>query len=135
MKIAKTHLIPLFLFVIGLSACTVSPAPTPTAEPTPTIFAPSCPDQGTLGSGEVPKPTQGFPISFEYYLPPCYEKLTHESFPVIYLMNAVGETELSPVDNTPASLTERLIQSGKMPPVILVFPRLPIGYGSDTALT
>jgi enterochelin esterase-like enzyme len=135
MNTAKKQLILLPLFVIALSACATNPAPTATAQPTPTISAPTCTEQGTLGDGEVPNPTQGFPISFQYYLPPCYESQTRQFFPVLYLVMSTGEVALSATGNTPASLTERLIHNGKMPPVILIFPSLPVGYGSDAALT
>src|SRR5687767_7158510 len=101
MNTLKKQLILLLLFVIILSACATSPAPIATAQPAPTIYIPTCTEQGTLGSDEVPNPTQGFPISFEYYLPPCYESQTREFFPVLYLIMSPHELELSATDNTP----------------------------------
>ncbi len=134
--VKKQFILPL-VFVTGLFACATSPAAAPIAQSTSTISAPACTEKGTLGNDDVPNPTEGFPISFQYYLPPCYESQTHQFFPVLYLIISPtpNERELSATDNTPASLTERLIRSGKMPPVILVFPSLPVGYGSDAALT
>jgi len=154
MKKNKVRFVYLFLFIIGLSTCAVptppastpiasfqpNPYPTPALSATeggtmtPTIPVPACAEKGTIGNDHVPNPTQGFSISFEYYLPPCYESLTHDSFPVLYLATLSHEGTLSATDNTPMSLAERLIHSGKMPPVIIIVPGQLIGYGSDAAL-
>lgn len=123
-------LLHLLLLSITLCACA-----TPTPAPTPTVSPLSCGGTGSLGSDRVPNPTQGFDISFQYYLPPCYESETQSSYPVLYLIAVGEEKELSPTDNTPMSLSERLIRSGRMKPVIIIAPRLEIGYGSDAALT
>jgi enterochelin esterase-like enzyme len=120
----------LFLFTIALSACS---GPAPMAATTPTLVS-GCMEKGTIGHERVPDPEQGFPISFTYYLPPCYTGLAPQSFPVFYMITSSSETRLSETDNTPISLAERLIHSGKMPPVILIEPSLPVGYGSDAAL-
>lgn len=118
---------------IFLSACASESTPTPKVTATPT---PVCPEAGTIGGEHVPNPTHGFKsIYFDYYLPPCYDSLKNQRFPVLYLMTLTNESALSPTDNTPISLTERLIHSGKMPPVIVIVPGQLIGYGSDTALT
>ncbi len=50
------------------------------------FLKPACTESGTIGSDEVSHPTQGFDISFQYYLPPCYEKRTNIRFPVLYLI-------------------------------------------------
>jgi enterochelin esterase-like enzyme len=132
----KASFISLFLFTIVLSAC-VAPKPIASVQPAPTPTKPSfaCAEKGTIGSDHVPNPTQGFSIGFEYYLPPCYENRAQVSFPVFYLLTLSHEGSLSETDNTPFSLAERLIHSGKMPPVIIIVPGQLIGYGSDAALT
>ena len=133
----------LFLFAIGLCACAtpahsvITPSPITSVQPTltPTMSAPTCAEKGVIGSDHVPNPTQGFSIHFDYYLPPCYADLPQASFPVLYLITLSSETKLSETDNTPMSLADRLIHSGKMPPVIIIVPGQLIGYGSDAALT
>ena len=127
----------LFLIIFGLSACT-APAPAATAQPThsPTPTAiPVCAQPGTIGFDHVPHPTQGYELSFEYYLPPCYESLAGRSYPVLYLMTLTFETRLSATDNTPISLADRLIHNGKLPAAILIVPDPPVGYGTDAAMT
>ena len=42
---------------------------------------------------------------------------------------------MSPTDNTTLSLANRLIVSGKLPPVIVIVPDQLVGAGSDVALT
>ncbi len=146
MKRNKARFACLFLFSIVLSACTAPLQPDATPYPTshratavtpaltPTQPPLACAEKGTIGSDRVPNPTQGFSINFEYYLPPCYESRTQDSFPVLYLMTLSYEGRLSETENTPMSLAERLIHSGKLPPVIIVIPGQLIGYGSDAAL-
>lgn len=135
MKKNKATFIYLFLFAVWLSGC-AAPAPLATIQPTITPTSPpfTCAEKGTIGSDRVPRPTQGFKISFEYYLPPCYESRPQTLFPVLYLVSLSYEGSLSETDNTPMSLAERLIHSGEMPPVIIVTPGQLVGYGSDAAL-
>lgn len=82
----------------------------------------------------VPNPTQGFSISFQVYLPPCYPTRQNIAYPVLYLITGALEFELSDTDNKPLSLTNRLIHSEEMPPVIVILPSTEVGYGSDVAL-
>src|SRR5690349_3755040 len=108
----------LVCFYLFLSACAPETIPAPTASLTGTMTAsptPTCPEAGTIGNDHVLNPTHGFDsIYFEYYLPPCYDRLKNQRFPVLYLMTLRSESALSPTDNTPFSLTERLIHAGKL---------------------
>jgi enterochelin esterase-like enzyme len=54
---------------------------------------------------------------------------------VLYLVTLSHEQNLSPTDNTPFSLANRLIRSGKLPAVIVIVPDQLVGAGSDVALT
>ncbi len=116
----------LTLFV--LSACTSN---APAAQP---AKASSCSEAGTIGREKIPHPSQGFNISFQYYLPPCYSASKTTRFPVIYLITMPFESRLDYQDNTPMSLADRLIHAGKMPPAILVVPDDLIDFGFNTAL-
>ena len=94
----------------------------------------TCEEAGTIGRDSVPDPTQGFDISFQYYLPPCYDKQTNAHFPVIYLITMPFESRLETDDNAPMSLTERLIHAGKMPPAIVIIPKDTVAQGYHRAL-
>lgn len=133
----NSTLLSYIFYLVLLCACTTQTiSPTPTTLPHLTATAETCTEQGTIGSDHVPNPTQGFDnIHFEYYLPPCYDSAKQTRYPVFYLMTLTDEHSLSPTDNTPMSLAERLIQAGKMPPTIIIVPAQLIGYGSDAALT
>ena len=54
---------------------------------------------------------------------------------MLYLLTLSFENGLSPSDNTPLSLANRLIRAGKLPAVIVIIPDAIVGYGSDAALT
>ena len=114
--------------IFGLSACT---SRLPIQQPGKVS---TCSEPGTIGRERIPHPTQGFNISFQYYLPPCYETLKTSRFPVIYLNTVLFESRLDDKDNTPMSLADRLIRAGKMPPAILVMPDDIIDFGYNTAL-
>jgi enterochelin esterase-like enzyme len=94
----------------------------------------TCEKPGTIQSDRVPDPTQGFDISFQAYLPPCYEELENIHFPVIYLITMPLELQLDTKDNAPMSLAERLIHTGKMPPVLIVVPEDTAAQGYHAAL-
>jgi enterochelin esterase-like enzyme len=125
-----------------LSACanpppTLSPSPVPVLPtkiaPTPTQTPPACTEDGTIDQDVVPHPTQGYKISFEYYLPPCYQAQPDKSYPVLYLITLSFESRFDDQMNSPISLTNRLIRSGKLPPVIVIVPTDLIGMGTDSA--
>jgi enterochelin esterase-like enzyme len=94
----------------------------------------TCEQPGTIHSERVPDPTQGFDISFQVYLPPCYDELKDIYFPVIYLLTMPYEPRLAESADTPMSLADRLIRAGKMPPAILVIPEDTVAQGYHAAL-
>jgi hypothetical protein len=94
----------------------------------------ACEEPGTIGSDSVPNPTQGFDISFQYYLPPCYENQLDAHLPVIYLITMPFESRLDIDENTPMSLSERLIHAKKMSPTILIIPKDTVAQGYHRAL-
>ncbi len=97
---------------------TFTPSPVP-ASPTPTPF--TCPDEsGKVEKGvvETTKPPQEFLI----YLPPCYENSGDLHFPVLYLLHGQTYTDDQWVRLGVPETADRLIQTGKTVPFIIVFP-------------
>jgi len=94
----------------------------------------ACEQPGAIQSDRVPSPTQGFDISFQAYLPPCYADLKDAHFPVIYLIAMPYEPRLDAAAETPMSLADRLIHAGKMPPAIIIVPEDTFGQGYHAAL-
>ncbi len=117
--------ITLLLIVFALAACRGEHLQIKTS---------TCEEPGTIQSDRVPHPTQGFDISFQAYLPPCYADLTNTHFPVIYLLTMPFESRLDADGNAPMSLTDRLIQAGKMPPTIIIIPKDTVAQGYHAAL-
>jgi hypothetical protein len=93
-----------------------------------------CTRDGTIGESSVPGPAHGFPIKFQYYLPPCYDRLISHSFPTVYFILAYSEASLSETANTPISAANRLIRADKIPPVILIVPEPVLGVGFHVSL-
>jgi len=104
------------------------------AESHPQLNPSTCEEPGMIGSDRVANPTQGFDISFQYYLPPCYAQQTDARFPVIYLIAMPDERRLDEEANTPMSLANRLIRDRKLAPVILIVPDPTVAYGYHAAL-
>jgi len=94
----------------------------------------TCQEPGAIQSDRVPNPTQGFDISFQSYLPPCYADLENTRFPVIYLIAMPYELRLDAAAETPMSLADRLIRAGKMPPALIIVPEDTVGQGYHAAL-
>ncbi len=93
-----------------------------------------CVQDGSLGESSVPSPAHGFPVTFQYYLPPCYDQLASHSFPTVYFITGDFETGLSETDETPISSANRLIRADKIPPAILVVPDPVVGVGFHVSL-
>jgi enterochelin esterase-like enzyme len=66
-------------------------------------------------------------FSYSIYLPPCY-KSSDDPYPVLYLMHGTNEDDKHWLDLGLAILLDKKIQSGKIAPLIAVFPN-----GSDLA--
>jgi enterochelin esterase-like enzyme len=115
----------ILIFISNLFACT-----TALQKQIPT----DCTETGIIGTEQVPNPSQGFDISFHYYLPPCYKDLNSSHFPVLYLLSVPTEQQLEPSADTPMSLADRLIRKRRMAPAILIVPEDTIGYGYHAAL-
>jgi enterochelin esterase-like enzyme len=125
--------------LLGLSACSSSSeiSPTVTATllppPTPVPFTPSpipptatptaltCLTQpGVVLKDQVPatEPPQEYLI----YLPPCYQEMTAQRYPVIYLLHGQTFTQDQWVRLGVPQAADRIIHSGKSAPFIVVFP-------------
>jgi enterochelin esterase-like enzyme len=98
------------------------------------LQASTCEQPGTILSDRVRDLTQGFDVSFQVYLPPCYDDLKDVHFPVIYLITMPYEPQLDEDADTPQSLADRLIRAGKLPPVIIVVPEDTVAQGYHAAL-
>jgi enterochelin esterase-like enzyme len=135
-----TRLILLLSLLPGLWACSPSnqSGPTPSLVP-PTATRTSVPplptlpsitltptpltclsQPGELQNGEVP--TEGRPTAFIIYLPPCYDQLPEQHYPVLYLLHGQTYTADQWVRLGAPAAADRLIHSGQSVPFIIVFP-------------
>lgn len=135
-----TRLILLLSLLPGLWACSPSnqSAPTPSLVP-PTATRTSVPplptlpsitltptpltclsQPGELQNGEVP--TEGRPTAFIIYLPPCYDQLPEQHYPVLYLLHGQTYTADQWVRLGAPAAADKLIHTGQSVPFIIVFP-------------
>ena len=105
---------------------TVTWTPTPTEKPTasPTSTRPACLDLGgRIAFGEVRTNQLPLPLSYRIYLPPCYDKMESDHYPVLYLIHGQNfnddQWDRLGVDET----ADALIADGELPPFIVVMPR------------
>jgi enterochelin esterase-like enzyme len=127
-------LIPL---LTGLWACTPpsEPIPTPTVIPaTPTQTLTPLPPTFTptptpLGCLTQPGRTeQGVvretvpPQEFLIYLPPCYDELPDQRYPVLYLLHGQTYTDDQWVRLGAVKVMDKLLLNKEIPPFIIVFP-------------
>lgn len=95
---------------------TPSPVP-PTLTPTPLtcLSQPGIVKQGII---ETTNPPQEFLI----YLPPCYNQLVENKYPVLYLLHGQTYTQDQWVRLGVPQIADRLIHSGESIPFIIVLP-------------
>jgi len=135
-----THLRIIFILslLLGLSACsspapatpapttppptsTATAAPTLTPTPIPTATPLSCLSQpGRVDNGSID--TTNPPQLFLIYLPPCYDTLTDQHYPVLYLLHGQTYIDDQWVRLGAVTAADNLILSGKAGPFIIVFP-------------
>lgn len=120
------------------STATNAVAPTATATFTPTLIPPtSTPLTCLTQSGQVKQDvvsTTNPPQEFLIYLPPCYNELTENKYPVLYLLHGQTFTQDQWVRLGVPQIADELFFSNQSPPFIIVFPddrfwNLPAGAG------
>jgi enterochelin esterase-like enzyme len=139
---------PLYLlFILFLSACAAARPPippmntalprtaTPQVQPThqsltatsdpvglsPTSAACSA-GAGSIEKGVVASELLYKPMSYNVYLPPCYNADQNQRYPVLYLLHGQGSTEEQWIRVGAVSAADRIITSGDVQPFIIVFP-------------
>jgi len=127
-------LIPL---LAGLWACTPSIEPTPTVTaipPTPTKTATPLPptvtptvtplgcltEPGRVEEGVVQETVP--PQAYLIYLPPCYDELSDQRYPVLYMLHGQTYTDDQWVRLGAVEVMNRLLLQDEIAPFIIVFP-------------
>lgn len=109
------------VLLVALGGCRANPTPTFTATPFRLARLPAdCVQPGQVISADLPQTARGYPYHYQVYLPPCYAAQAEARYPVLYLIPGRSS---SPESWLKAGLPEeldRLILSGKVPPLILV---------------
>jgi len=103
---------------------TITPTITFTPAPTATSTPLACWQQGGRLSDHSLR-TERLPLPLEYrlYLPPCYDQQPDRRYPVLYLIHGQNYDH-DQWDRLGADeAADRLIASGEIPPLIIVFPR------------
>jgi enterochelin esterase-like enzyme len=148
-RLFEQSLILILTLLFGLSACSspndqfltststaILATDTFTPSPIPPTFTPT-PLTCLTRAGEV-KPdvvsTTNPPQEFLIYLPPCYNELTENKYPVLYLLHGQTFTQDQWVRLGVPQIADELFLSNQSPPFIIVFPddrfwNLPAGAG------
>ncbi|OGO14797.1 MAG: hypothetical protein A2Y93_00935 [Chloroflexi bacterium RBG_13_68_17] len=106
---------------IPSSSSTPTIRPSPTLTPPPT--EPPCRSQpGTVRTDEIEDPALGRTLPYRIYLPPCYTERPLPSYPTLYLLHGLASTDSQWDDLGIDETATRLIQSGEIPPLLIVMP-------------
>lgn len=102
---------------------TTTSHPTRSPLPTPTPSGVEClREGGRLVDGTVITGLLRDPLQYRIYLPPCYDKQTSSRYPVLFLFHGlhlpIDQWDRIGVDEA----ADRLIETGKIPPLIIVMP-------------
>ncbi|NWF64956.1 MAG: hypothetical protein HXY38_11690 [Chloroflexi bacterium] len=129
---APQESIPTAASTVSLPTATVTPSPSPappTATPTP-LTCLSQPGNVERGVVNATKPPQEYLI----YLPPCYNELTEQRYPVLYLLHGQTYTMDQWVRLGVPQIVDEMFFTGESVPFIVIFPddsfwNLPSGFG------
>jgi enterochelin esterase-like enzyme len=108
MQLTRLFLPGLFL----LASCVSTPA---ISAPHPTAMVPDCNHPGMVQNLSV-----GSFGEIGVYLPPCYDPNASMLYPVLYLLPGFGSTYREWFEVGLAPLTDKLIFSGEIPPLMIV---------------
>ena len=115
-----------FLFPSPTLSPSPSPSPNPTYTPSP-IPSPerlACWDEGgRIEQGDLRTKILPLPLGFRVYLPPCYDQLPENRYPVLYLIHGQNfnddQWDRLGVDET----ADELIAAQEIPALLIVMPR------------
>ncbi|HEY3290526.1 MAG TPA: alpha/beta hydrolase-fold protein [Anaerolineae bacterium] len=118
----------LFSLVIPVDATLPSTIVASEGEPIPTIEAATpaaatlCGDKaGRVVGDAVKSRTLGVTLPVDIYLPPCYDDKKY-TYPTLYLIQGLGYVRGQWADDGVATVADRAILSGQLPPFIMVMP-------------
>lgn len=102
----------------------LSPTTTLTPSPSPTPEGLACWDEGgRIEQGDLRTDLLPLPLSYRVYLPPCYDELPEQRYPVLYLIHGQNfnddQWDRLGVDET----ADELIAAGEISPLLIVMPR------------
>ena len=99
------------------------------------LFAPPAPAAGTVrGRLSFESEALGGPLHYSLYLPPGYDEDAARRYPVVYLLHGLGGRDSDWVRMGRIRATaDRLIESGAIPPLIVVMPDGGNGWYVDSA--
>lgn len=129
----------VFALLLGLSACATpteipptvtftAPPPTATVPPTPTIISPTATPTPLTCLSQPGRVEQGVvnatvpPQEYLIYLPPCYNELSDQRYPVLYLLHGQTYTMDQWVRLGVPQTVDQMIFTGESVPFIVVFP-------------
>jgi len=106
---------------------TPRPSPTPgstlTPAPTQTATTPACLSQpGQIIAGEYVASDLPRSIPYRVYLPPCYQRSSFASYPVLILLHGLLFTDSQWDDLGIDGAADALLRRGAMPPAVIVMP-------------
>jgi enterochelin esterase family protein len=81
-----------------------------------------------LEKHRVPSPRFKTPKPLVVYLPPEYDPTPAEPYPVLYFLHGLGNSPEDFESRGAAALTDRLIRTGKLAPVIIALPTGAVSY-------
>ena len=101
-----------------------SPSPTKTSSPIPSTQRLACWDEGgRIEQGNIRTDLLPLPLSYRIYIPPCYDQLPNNRYPVLYLIHGQNSNDDQwdrlGVDET----ADELIAAGEIPGLMIVMPR------------
>lgn len=99
---------------------TATPQPTAAPSPTPTLSPTPCTAAGRVETG-VFTSRAGGQMAYRIYLPPCYGETDH-TYPALYMLPGNNQTEAIWDSLGLDEVAESAIQSGQIPPQIIVMP-------------
>lgn len=119
---------PLAPSITASTTPTLRPSPSPTstfthtASPTATRL-PCLNEGGTIERGTLRTDLLPLPLEYRVYLPPCYDQLLEQAYPVLYLIHGQNFNDDQWERLGMTDIAETLIAAEEIPPLIIVMPR------------
>ncbi len=120
--VAQPSQTPILVIPTSILTMLPSPAVTPTPDATAPVSVVCTQTKGEIRRFEFTTDLLKYPLKVNVYMPPCYSAKGSQTYPVLYMLHGMTDTNQQWIDLGLTDAADKLIAQGDIHPLIIVMP-------------